>query len=519
MTTSFNGPISKNGGFNNNNMRQRTIQQRYFDDESFEHGTIESPLIVHPADAAAGMVRSSNTSKYPPRIMSTTEPRSFSNSSIQDPIDVNLAINDTYNSPRNRVLILGVEITHLPRPLQFIISASGVFGFSLLYGYLQELIAVTLCGRQLGLFLALVQFIGYVLWSRVLHNHVETKTAIDPSLATGSHSSSSSSSTSHGTIVKRDVPTKLYILLALLRAVDASMTNMSMTYINYPCKTLMKSSRVVFTMILGTIISRKRYKPMDYGIVLLMVAGLSIFMHADANSSAVFHPLGVIMLTISLLCDGAMSNMGEKIMTQFNVGQDEYMYKLYSITLLGIVGAAASRGDLLEGTQFLLTPGTYDEIRLGQEPTWTVTGKIIVIVLFSSAGFFGSSCSALITKEFGALTMSITSTARKATTLFLSFALFNNVCTFEHVAGIILFIAALVAKSIRASRKGHGDHKSGGSTISSSNGTSLHYKYRKISSFPADDSVLEVDRLMESSSTEADSVNRRKKHVSTADMV
>ena len=515
MTTSLNGPIlPNNGGFNN--MRQRTIQQRYFDDESFEHGT-ESPLIVHPADAAAGIVRSISGStsnsphkKYPPSRIMSTEPRSFSNSSVQNPIDVNLFVNDTY-SPRNRVLILGVEITHLPRPLQFIISASGVFGFSLLYGYLQELIAVSLCGRQLGLFLAMVQFIGYVLWSRVLHNHVETKTAIDPSSAAGSNSSSSSSS--HGTILKGDVPTKLYILLALLRAIDASMTNMSMTYINYPCKTLMKSSRVVFTMILGTIISRKRYKPVDYGIVLLMVAGLSIFMHADANSSAVFHPLGVIMLTISLLCDGAMSNMGEKIMTQFNVGQDEYMYKLYSITLLGIVGAAASRGDLLEGTQFLFTPGTYDEIRMGQEPTWTVTGKIIVIVLFSSAGFFGSSCSALITKEFGALTMSITSTARKATTLFLSFALFNNVCTFEHVAGIILFIAALVAKSIRASRKGHGDHKS------SSHGSSLHYKYRKISSFPADDSVLDVDRLMEPSSTEVDSVHRRINHVSTADMV
>lgn len=510
MTTSLNSPIlPNNGGFNK--MRQRTIQQRYFEDESFEHGS-ESPLIVHPADAAAGMVRSSTSShptKYPPRILSSTEPRSFSNSSVQNPIDVNLFVNDTY-SPRNRVLILGVEITHLPRPLQFIISASGVFGFSLLYGYLQELIAVSLCGRQLGLFLAMVQFIGYVLWSRVLHNHVETKTAIDPSSAAGSNSSSSMS---HATILKGDVPTKLYILLALLRAIDASMTNMSMTYINYPCKTLMKSSRVVFTMILGTIISRKRYKPVDYGIVLLMVAGLSIFMHADANSSAVFHPLGVIMLTISLLCDGAMSNMGEKIMTQFNVGQDEYMYKLYSITLLGIVGAAASRGDLLEGTQFLFTPGTYDEIRMGQEPTWTVTGKIIVIVLFSSAGFFGSSCSALITKEFGALTMSITSTARKATTLFLSFALFNNVCTFEHVAGIILFIAALVAKSIRASRKGHGDHKS------SSHGSSLHYKYRKISSFPADDSVLDVDRLMEPSSTEVDSVHRRINHVSTADMV
>ena len=66
-------------------------------------------------------------------------------------------------------------------------------------------------------------------------------------------------------------------------------------------------------------------------------------------------------------------------------------------------------------------------------------------------GFFGSSCSAAITKNFGALSMSITSTARKATTLFLSFFLFDNQCTFEHITGIVVFISALTAKSLKRS--------------------------------------------------------------------
>jgi hypothetical protein len=39
---------------------------------------------------------------------------------------------------------------------------------------------------------------------------------------------------------------------------------------------------------------------MDYLIVVCMVLGLAIFMHADANSSAVFQPAGVIMLVRSL---------------------------------------------------------------------------------------------------------------------------------------------------------------------------------------------------------------------------
>ena len=41
-------------------------------------------------------------------------------------------------------------------------------------------------------------------------------------------------------------------------------------------------------------------------------------------------------------------------------------------------------------------------------------------------------------------------------TLFLSFALFGNVCTVEHIVGIIFFIVGLTAKSLRASS--HMDH-------------------------------------------------------------
>lgn len=123
---------------------------------------------------------------------------------------------------------------------------------------------------------------------------------------------------------------------------------------------------------------------------------------------------------------------------------------MYSIALAAIALAAAFKGDFAEGFSWLLQPGTYDELKLPvEERTWTVSGKVTVMVVFSSMGFFGSSCSAAITKNFGALTMSIVSTTRKATTLFLSFFLFHNVCTTEHLMGIFIFIAALLAKSLR----------------------------------------------------------------------
>ena len=156
------------------------------------------------------------------------------------------------------------------------------------------------------------------------------------------------------------------------------------------------------------------------------------------------------------MCDGAITNMSENIMNRYKVGQDEFIFRMYSIALIAIIAAAGAKGDLIEGIVWIMQPGTYEEQQNNvplEERSWSSTGKISVMILFSSMGFFGSSCAAAITKQFGALSMSITSTARKATTLFLSFLLFDNECTYQHLIGIIIFIFALTTKSIRRKNK------------------------------------------------------------------
>jgi hypothetical protein len=159
----------------------------------------------------------------------------------------------------------------------------------------------------------MMQFIGYTGWSFLLRTYVNRKerrynVIKSTTIATG-ESVENGSSNSDGDIsvgetkghpkngnTMRTVPLNMYIGIALIRAFDLAMTNLAMQYINYPAKTLMKSSRVVFTMLFGVLFARKRYPMGDYFTVLLMVSGLVVFMHADSNSDAVFHPLGIIML-------------------------------------------------------------------------------------------------------------------------------------------------------------------------------------------------------------------------------
>jgi solute carrier family 35 (adenosine 3'-phospho 5'-phosphosulfate transporter), member B3 len=345
------------------------------------------------------------------------------------------------------VVVLGADISHLSPPFQFLVCAGGVFGFNLAFGYLQEFVAVEICSRNLGLFLAMMQFTGYTVLSfgmRTFLKHHQ-KQRNEPK---GKGSSTTTSSSVLSQTPK--VPQYMYISLGLLSAIDMAMTNMAMHYINYPAKTLLKSSRVVFTMLFGVLMAGKRYRLVDYLVVLGMVAGLAIFMQADATSSSVFDPVGVVMIVVSLLCDGAINVLSETIMKSYGVGQDELIFHMYSVALFAVIAAATFQGDLRVGMIWMSRPGTYNEWNSGasgEEITWNVVGKMAMIVLFSSMGFFGSSCSAAITKNFGALTMSMTSTARRATTLFISFLLFDNECTYDHIVGIVFFIAALTTKS------------------------------------------------------------------------
>lgn len=150
-----------------------------------------------------------------------------------------------------------------------------------------------ICSRQLGLFLATIQFIGYTLLAFVLRTYVYESQQRKKLLSKNSNIDAPVSTSPSKSI---PVPFLLYLGLSLLRAVDLGMTNLAMQYINYPAKTLMKSSRIVFTMLFGVLITKKVYQFMDYFIVLCMCIALAVFMHADANSSAVFGWKGVVML-------------------------------------------------------------------------------------------------------------------------------------------------------------------------------------------------------------------------------
>ncbi|KAI2496648.1 3'-phosphoadenosine 5'-phosphosulfate transmembrane transporter [Fragilaria crotonensis] len=157
-----------------------------------------------------------------------------------------------------QVHLFGRDLSEYSPDVQFSICCVGVFSFNVLYGFLQELLSVHIAGRKFAIFLAVCQFAGYAFWASLLArlNRAAIKTSRQTPIL---------------------VPTGKFIALSILRAFDLAVTNSAMMYLNYPAKTLIKSCRVVFTMFMGVLIRKKKYKLRDYAAVFTLVIGLLIF--------------------------------------------------------------------------------------------------------------------------------------------------------------------------------------------------------------------------------------------------
>ncbi len=248
------------------------------------------------------------------------------------------------------MIIYGFDISNLRPSTQFRLFVGTIFGFNIVYAYLQELISIHIANRKYSLFISVIQFFGYAFWSYILDlirkynlkcttpcpgrrrtmssadpldvsiaesnideeavmpllsrtsswkSHASDEPEVDATHTTDENNNIEHESMSFNKkeIPKQKPPLYIFIGLSFIRAVDVAMTNGAMRYINYPMKTLIKSSKVAFTMLGGMVIGRKKYRSSDYLMIAMLVSGLAVFINADMQSKSIlFHPLGVAML-------------------------------------------------------------------------------------------------------------------------------------------------------------------------------------------------------------------------------
>jgi adenosine 3'-phospho 5'-phosphosulfate transporter B2 len=202
--------------------------------------------------------------------------------------------------------VIGVEISSWSPNLQYIYCTTLVMFFLLVYGLLQEYVIVTKFKRSFSWFVTFLQLTGYSISGYC-------QMTIFPS--NNSHI--------------RKIPVKYYILLAILQVMMQGFSNFSMHYLNYPAKTLFKSSRITVTMIFGKFCMGRKYTRNDNVVALFIIIGLGLFVYSDASTSPHFDHLGVFYILLSLFADAAILNIQEYSLDTFQAGHDELIYYTY----------------------------------------------------------------------------------------------------------------------------------------------------------------------------------------------
>jgi len=232
-------------------------------------------------------------------------------------------------------------------------------------------------------------------------------------------------------------------LTRAIRVCQASMqglSNMSMSYLNYPAKVLFKSSRVLPTMLFGVLCCGKRHSRREYMSVFLLVLGLLLFMVEDASSSPSFDPTGVLLIVAALIVDAGIINFQEHLFEKYQADEEEMIFMSYAGGTVILLLITLSSGEVAAGVEYLQAHRSY-----------SVASSGAVICIFTACGFCGVSCVAALTKRFSAVTAVLTTTTRKALTLILSFVFFPKPFSFGHFVGISFFVLGIVLRSGAAS--------------------------------------------------------------------
>ncbi|KAK6590828.1 UDP-galactose transporter [Cryptosporidium xiaoi] len=212
------------------------------------------------------------------------------------------------------------------------------------------------------------------------------------------------------------------------------LTNLALGKVNYPTQVLVKSAKCVPIIVIGALYFKTKYPWYDYLTVVVITISLSCFnmMQIKTNKAGTAQTLsGVILLGVSLICDGLTGPRQDKLIKKYNVPSNVLMFytNLFATILCGILSI------IFEGykpyhfiSKFPSTP--YYILAL------SLTGTCGQFFIFQSLTRFGSLYLAIIT------------TTRKFFTVLISVVLFGHQLTFGQWLCVIATFIVLGIQTI-----------------------------------------------------------------------
>ncbi|KAJ7134519.1 UAA transporter [Mycena epipterygia] len=205
----------------------------------------------------------------------------------------------------------------------------------------------------------------------------------------------------------------------------------ALSYISYPAMVLGKSCKLVPVMLMNVLLYRRRFAPHKYLVVLMVTAGITIFMGLGpakpSKAKAALPPnanlIGITYLLINLALDGATNSTQDEIFARHRVtGQQMMLWINLFCTLLTTV---------LSGLPLPYIPVIHpteagSELATALEFIRTHPTIVTPLLQFAFTGALGQLFIFETLQHFGSLTLVTITLTRKIFTMLLSVVVYNH---------------------------------------------------------------------------------------------
>jgi adenosine 3'-phospho 5'-phosphosulfate transporter B3 len=296
-------------------------------------------------------------------------------------------------------------IDNLPPPLQFTFLAVGVFFFFGIHNLLQEAI-MNVPGFTYGVMLGYMEVLGVAVCSLVERRYIAKE---------------------HG----RKAPLSAYPLLTMCLLASSALSNMSLNYINFPTKVVFRSCKLIPTMVIASFLHKKIFSIWEYICALAICVGLVLFAAADWELRPSFNPIGLGLVSMSVVADSILPNAQERL---FRSGSSRLEVTLYTntFTLIVMTFTTMISGDLVGALQ----------------QTLQNRQLLIYFTIYTFVAYAAISAHMSVVKRFGGVVAVLLATGRKGMTLILSFVLFPKGFSWFYPAGAVLVLGGLLVSSL-----------------------------------------------------------------------
>jgi adenosine 3'-phospho 5'-phosphosulfate transporter B3 len=241
-------------------------------------------------------------------------------------------------------------------------------------------------------------------------------------------------------------PQRLYFIMGCLLVVSFGMSNMSLLYLTYPTKVILKACKLIPVMLLGLSVQGRGYNSREYASAFALVVGLAFFTLGDkiwlliapataADSSAAAAAvsaadagkstplsllIGVFLMSLSLVADSYLGNLQERTLAKHRCTPQQLVF--YNSTVgAGILAIVT----LFNGELYAAV--VYSVARL----------TILRVLVLTFVGYLGVSVYLVLVKTSGIFVATIVATIRKFITILLSFVFFPKPFSLAHGVGLV----------------------------------------------------------------------------------